>query len=129
MLQGVAIQKLHGDESLAVLLANVVNRADVGMVERGCSLGFALEAAECLRVAGHFVGQEFQAYKTVQPSVLGLVNHPHPAAAELFDNAVVRNCLVDHRREYYVGETCKSMNVETLTGVNRLLTKNRHYTH
>jgi len=29
-------------------------------------LDVALEAAERLRVAGHFIGQEFQAYKTVQ---------------------------------------------------------------
>src|ERR1700693_5151243 len=112
MLQSVAIQNLHGDESLAVLFANVVNRADVGMVECRCSLGFPLEAAEGLRIAGHFVGQEFQPHKTMQASVLGLVNHPHPAATELFDNAVVRNCLVDHRRESYSGETGKSMNVE-----------------
>src|ERR1700693_6613367 len=112
MLQSVAIQKRHGDESLAVLFANVVNRADVGMVECRCSLGFTLKAAERLRIAGHFVGQEFQTHKTMQASVLGLVNHPPPADTELFDNAVVRNCLVDHRRESYSGETGKSMNVE-----------------
>jgi len=50
----------------------------------------------------------------MQASVLGLVNHPHPAATELFDNAVMRNCLVDHRRESYLSETVKSMNVERL---------------
>ena len=33
MLQSLAIQELHGDERLTILLANVVNRADVGMVE------------------------------------------------------------------------------------------------
>jgi len=29
-----AIEKLHGDESAAVFFADVVNRADVGMVQR-----------------------------------------------------------------------------------------------
>ena len=43
-------------------------------------------------------------------------NHPHPAATGLFVNAVVRNCLVDHRRESYLGETGKSMNVGRLGG-------------
>ena len=33
MRQSLAIQELHGDERLAALLADVVNRADVGMVE------------------------------------------------------------------------------------------------
>ena len=33
VLQGHAIQKLHGDEGLAVLLADIVNRTDVGMIQ------------------------------------------------------------------------------------------------
>ncbi len=38
----------------------------------------------------------------MQPCVLGLVNHTHPAAAQLFDDAVMRDSLVDHWRESYV---------------------------
>ncbi len=34
MLQGHAIEKFHGDESLKVLLADVVDSADVGMIQR-----------------------------------------------------------------------------------------------
>ena len=82
------------------------------MVQRGSGLGFTLEAAEGLRIAGHFIGQEFQRDKTVEPGVFGFVDHTHPAATEFFDNAVVRNGLVDHRRESYVGETGKSTNLE-----------------
>jgi hypothetical protein len=81
-----------------------------------------------LRIASHFVGQEFKAYKTVQPGVLSLINHTHPAAAEFFDDAVMRNGLFDHRRESYVGETGKSMNVENCAALKRLFAKNRHYT-
>jgi len=32
----------------------------------------------------------------VQLYVLGLVDHTHPAASELFDNTVVRDGLADH---------------------------------
>ena len=46
VLQRHAVQKLHGDERLAVLLADVVDRADVGMVQRGGGLRLALEAAQ-----------------------------------------------------------------------------------
>jgi hypothetical protein len=35
VLQGLAIQKLHGDERLPVLLANIVNRADVLVIQCG----------------------------------------------------------------------------------------------
>jgi hypothetical protein len=43
MLQGRAVQKLHGDERFAVLIVNFVNRANVGMVQGGGGLRFALE--------------------------------------------------------------------------------------
>ena len=45
MLQGHAVQKFHGDESVAAFLPNVVNGADVGVVQRGSRLGFSPETA------------------------------------------------------------------------------------
>jgi hypothetical protein len=42
--------------ALAILLANVVYGADVGVIQRGRGLGFALKTGECLRVAGNFLG-------------------------------------------------------------------------
>ena len=72
----------------------LINCADIGMVQGGGGLGFALEAAQSLRIAGNF-GQKLQRNETVQPSVLGLVHNTHPAAAELLDDAVVRDGLTD----------------------------------
>ena len=46
-------------------------------------------------VSGYFIGQKFERDKTVQPGVLGLVNHTHPAAAQLLNDAVVRDGLAD----------------------------------
>jgi hypothetical protein len=57
------IQKLHGDEGFAVLVVNFVDGADVRMIQRRGSLGFALKAAECLRVFGYVVGQELEGDK------------------------------------------------------------------
>ena len=91
VLKRHAVQKLHGDERLAVLLADVVNRADVGMIQRGSGLRFALKAGERLRVAGNLVGQELERDEAVQARVLGFVNDTHAAAAELLDDAVVRD--------------------------------------
>src|SRR4029077_9563683 len=65
------------------------------MVERGSGLRFTLEAAQRVRIAADFVGQEFQRHEAVQARILGLVNHTHAAAAEFFENAVMRNGLPD----------------------------------
>src|SRR5216683_591699 len=108
-LQRHAIQEFHGYEGTAVLLANVVNRADVGMVQCGCGLGFALKTGECLRVTGNLLGQELEGDEAMQPRVLSLVNHTHPATTHLLNDAVVRDGLADHWRESYVCETGKSM--------------------
>ncbi len=98
VLQGRAIEVLHGDEGAAVVLSDVVNGADVGMIERGGGLGFALKTGEGLGIAGHVFGQEFQGDKTMEAGVLGLVNHAHASATEFLDDAVVRDGLVDHWR-------------------------------
>jgi hypothetical protein len=67
----------------------------LGVIQGGSSLGFALETRECLGVAGNFLGQKLEGYKSVEPRVLGLIDHAH-AAAQLLNNAVVRNGLPEH---------------------------------
>ena len=56
MPQRDAVQKLHGDKRLIAMLANVVNRADVGMVESRRGTSFTPKAFQCLRVSGNIVG-------------------------------------------------------------------------
>ena len=66
----------------------------------------------------------------MQGHVLGLVNHTHPAAAELLDDAVMRNGLTDHGfGQCYGGSVGQSMKVVELTLSRGLLTKYPHYTH
>ena len=82
MLQRHAIQKLHGDERCAVLVVNFVDRADVGVIQRGGGLGFTLKTAEGLRVFGYVFGQELQSDKAAELHVLGLVHHTHAPASD-----------------------------------------------
>ena len=96
--EGRAVQILHGDEGLSLFLADVVYGADVGMVQCGSSLGFALEAGEGLGVSGDVVGQKLEGNKAVQPGVFGFIDHTHAAATDLLDNAVVRDGPTDHWR-------------------------------
>jgi hypothetical protein len=105
VVQGQPIQKLHRDVGLLATLADVVNRADVGMVEGGGGTSFTSEAFQCLGVSGNVIWQELQRDKTPKLGVLGLVNDAHTAAAELLDDVVARNGLADHWPESYVAET------------------------
>src|SRR5580700_5671004 len=99
VFEGLAVQKLHGDERLAFMLANFVNGANVGMIKCGCCLCFALETFKRGAVMGHQLGQKLQSYETVEPAVLGLVDDTHASAADFFDDAIVGNGLTDHAGE------------------------------
>ena len=89
VLQRRALQILHRDERSSGLLADVVDRADVGMVERRCAARFTLKAAQSLGVARQSVGDELERHGTLQPRIFGFVDHAHPAAAQPGDDAVV----------------------------------------
>jgi hypothetical protein len=79
--------------------------ANVGMVQRRRSARFALKTVERLTIFGEFFGQKLEGDETAELGVLGPVDHAHAAAAESFDDAVVRDGLADHWRESYVRQT------------------------
>src|SRR5438270_12397734 len=103
MLQRNAVQKFHSNECLPILLADVMNRADVRVIERRRGLRFALKTGECLRVTGDIFWQELESDETVQPRVLCLVHYTHATTAELLDDAVVRDGPIegDVKRHFF----------------------------
>ena len=104
MLESLALEQLHGDEWLAVVLADLVNRADVRMIQAGCRTRLALESFQRLPVFRHRFRQEFQRDRAPQFGVFRLEDHTHPAAAKLFDDSIVRDfrtgerAVIGHRR-------------------------------
>src|SRR5438270_418261 len=44
LLQALTFQLLHDNEGMAIVVVNIVNRADVGMIQLRGSSGFALKA-------------------------------------------------------------------------------------
>ena len=80
----------------ALHLADVVDGADIRMIQRRCRPGFAAEALECREISRHVVGQELQGNKAAEKRVLGLVHDAHPALAESLDDAVARDGCADH---------------------------------
>ena len=69
--------------------------ADVGMVEGRSRLRLALKPRQRLGIFGHVIRQKLQRDEAVQAGILSLVHHTHTAAAQLLDDAVVRNGLAD----------------------------------
>lgn len=112
MLQGEAVEKLHDEEGFAIVLADVVDGADIWMVEGGGCLSFAAETGQRLGIACHFSGKKFQRHKAVKTRVFGFVHDSHSPTPQLFDHAVVGNRLADHASgtwpESYVAENFKS---------------------
>src|SRR5450759_5371440 len=98
MLQRHSIEELHGDERATVLLVNVVDGADVGMVQRRGGASFPPQALQRMPVVSQIVGKKLEGDETAETCVLGLVDHTHPAAAEFFEDAVVQDVLFDHER-------------------------------
>ena len=49
-------------------------------------------------VLGDIVEEKFQCDKMAQLGVLSLINHPHAATAEFFNDAIVRDSLAEHGR-------------------------------
>src|SRR6516225_8212855 len=103
MLEGLALQVLHDDEGLAFMLINVVNGANVGMVQCGGSTGFPFEAFQSygrslsvpLSETQHLLGQELEGYQRAEAEILGFVHYSHAPAAELLKNPVVADRATD----------------------------------
>src|SRR5215831_746938 len=91
VLQRHAIEILHGNEGLPVLLSDLVDGADMGVVQCGGSLSFSLEAAESLWVLGDIVGQELQSDSATKVGVLRFVNDTHSPATQFLYDAVMRD--------------------------------------
>ena len=94
-LQRRAIEKLHGDEGVAVFFAYVVNSADIGVTQRRSGTRLAEEALPQCGVVSVLVGQELEGNKTLQTRVFRLIDNPHAALAELSEDVVMRYDLSD----------------------------------
>ena len=96
VLERLSLQQLHGDEVLAVRFVNLMNSADVRMIERRGGKRFSLKAFTSSGIILHIGRQELQRDMAMQLEVFGFVHHTHPAATELRENAIVRDCLANH---------------------------------
>ena len=88
LLECRPLHVLHRDVVAARLLAGVVDRDDVRVVEFRGGLGLAHEVRDRLGVLGQRLGQDFEGDQSVEHGVLDLVDDAHPAPTELPDDLV-----------------------------------------
>lgn len=91
-----ALDELHDDEVLAAVFPDLVDRANVRVVERGGRAGLAQQALARGLVAAVVRRQHLQGHVAAQHHVAGAVDHPHPAGAELRVDAVMAQHAAEH---------------------------------
>ncbi len=82
LLQRLPLEQLLDQVRLPVVDAEVVDREDVGVVQRAGGARLVLEAAQALRVGGEHLGQHLDGDVAVQPPVARAIHLAHPAGSE-----------------------------------------------
>jgi len=78
MPESLSLQKFHDDEGLSFVLADLVEGADVGMIQSGSGPRLALEPLQGHSIGGQSLGLELQGDVAPQSQVLGSVATPMP---------------------------------------------------
>ncbi len=88
LLERAAAHVLHGDEVHPILLRDLVNRDDVGMIQRGRSLSFVHEPPPAVGIGDLVRRQNLQRNKAIEPGVARLPHLAHASRAEQRDDFV-----------------------------------------
>src|SRR5262249_30394950 len=96
VLECLSLHPLHHDEGATRVLADLVDGADVRVIEGGSRARLAVEPLQGLRVPLRVLGKELEGDVAAQAEVFRLVDHPHPSAAQLRNNPVVGDGFADH---------------------------------
>ena len=85
-------------------LLESVNRSNVGVIESGKQLRFALEARQSVWIGGQCLRQHLDGHISAQLGVVGPIYLAHPALAERFEDLVVTEGLTDQDDGFLWGE-------------------------
>ncbi len=91
IVDGAAVEVLHDDERLAVVLADVEDGHDVRMCrETGCGSRLPREPRTHVGVARMALGEHLDRNRSAQETVRRAIDVSHPAAREMRDRRVAR---------------------------------------
>src|SRR5579864_1345902 len=96
LLQRRAFQILHRNKTRAVVLANLINRADVRMIQCGSGARLSPEAFQGMRVLRQVFGKKLDGHEASKFKIFGLEHDTHAAATDFLHNPVMRDGLTDH---------------------------------
>ena len=96
MLERLALEQFHHQERRALVAPDLVDDADVRMIERRGCPRLAHEAIEDVLVLGDLLRQELERHLPPQLGVLGLVDDTHAAAADFGEDSVVADSRSNH---------------------------------
>jgi len=89
---------LHGNEGLAFVIANLINRADIQVVKSRCGTRLALEALQRLAISRKLFGKELERNMSAELQVFGFVNYAHASATQFAQDLVMRDGAAEHGR-------------------------------
>jgi hypothetical protein len=91
-----SLQAFHHQERARFPLTDVVQRTNIGMIQRGGGARLPLKPLERDTVAGHRLRNKLHCDGAPQTDVFGLVHQPHPALAQRHKNLIMRDGLAEH---------------------------------
>src|SRR5215510_13327950 len=97
LAQRLAFDKLADDVMRAISFADLVNRQDVWVVERGGRFRFVFESSYAIRIFCEGGGQYFERDLAFESGILGQEDFSHPATAEQADDLVMPDAAPDRR--------------------------------
>src|ERR1700716_3433097 len=86
--QRLAFQVLHYQVAHAILRTDVIQRADVGMLQGRNGFGLALESFLRLRIAGKVGRKDLDGYRAIETGVATTIDFSHAARASRSDDLV-----------------------------------------
>ena len=85
----LAVNELGRDEMLPIRFADVINRDDIGMIERRDAPRFPLKALQTVFVPRKPGRDNLERELAAEPQILGEIHLAHPARPEVGQNAIV----------------------------------------
>ena len=96
VLQCLARKTFHHDEQMSIVLADLVDGANVGMIQGRSSASFPAKALQSLWILRGVIRKKFECDEAAEQRVFCLVHDSHATTAEQFDDPVVGDSLSDH---------------------------------
>jgi len=89
LVQGFALDALHHDVGGSVVVAKVVNRDDIGVIEPACPSALLIEAGQHVGVPHESLGERLDGHLAADLFIDAAIDDAHASAAEHVDNLVL----------------------------------------